>query len=81
MDYCKRHSLTRIHVENVQISYTQKHGISVNSLLREKLAAWKERLDHSKRLQTNEEQIPNGQCSSCYRYECFDVVCTNHTRL
>ena len=57
MNYCKRHLLTRIHVENVQILYNQKHRIGVKSLLAEKLADRKARLDHVKRLQTNEEQI------------------------
>jgi len=37
--------------------YSRKHGISVKSLLTEKLADRKARLDHAKRLQTNEEQI------------------------
>ena len=37
--------------------YNQKHGISVKSLLTEKLADRKARLNHAKRLQTNEEQI------------------------
>ena len=46
-----------IHVENVQILYNRKHGISVKSLLTEKLADRKAHLDHAKRLQTNEEQI------------------------
>jgi len=57
LDYCKRHLLSRIHAENVQSLYNQKHGISVKSLLTEKLADRKARLDHAKRLQTNEEQI------------------------
>ena len=56
-DYCKRHLLSRIHAENVQSLYNQKHGISEKSLLTEKLADRKARLDHAKRLQTNEEQI------------------------
>ena len=47
----------RIHAENVQILYNQKHGISVKNLLTEKLADRKARLDHAKRLQTDEEQI------------------------
>jgi len=55
--YCKRHLLSRIHAENVQSLYNQKHGISEKSLLTEKLADRKARLDHAKRLQTNEEQI------------------------
>ena len=37
--------------------YNQKHGISEKSLLTEKLADQKARLDHAKRLQTNEERI------------------------
>ena len=57
LDYCKRHLLSRIHAKNVQILYNQKHGISVKSLLTEKLADWTARLDHAKRLQTNEEEI------------------------
>jgi len=57
LGYCKRHLLSRIHAENVQILYDQKHGISVKSLLTEKLADRKARLDHAKRLQTDEEQI------------------------
>ena len=55
LDYCKRHLLSRIHAENVQSLYNQKHGISVKSLLTEKLADRKARLDHAKRLQTNEQ--------------------------
>ena len=55
LDYCKRHLLSRIYAKNVQILYNQKHGISVKSLLTEKLAYRKARLDHAKRLQTNEE--------------------------
>ena len=57
LDYCKRHLLSRIHVENVQILYNQKHGISVKCLLTEKLADRKASLNHAKRLQTNEKQI------------------------
>ena len=43
--------------KNVQILYNQKHGISVKSLLTEKLADRTARLDHSQHLQTNEEEI------------------------
>jgi len=57
LDYCKRHLLSCIHAKNVQSLCNQKHGISVKSLLTEKLADRKARLDHAKRLQTNEEQI------------------------
>ena len=57
LDYGKRHLLTHIHVESVQILYNQKHGISVKSLLTEQLADWKACLDHAKLLQTNEEHI------------------------
>ena len=57
LDYCKRHLLSRIYAKNVQILYNQKHGISVKSLLTKKLAYRKARLDHAKRLQTNEEEI------------------------
>jgi len=38
LDYCKQHLLSRIHAENVRSLYNQKHGISVKSLLTEKLA-------------------------------------------
>jgi len=55
LDYCKRHLVSRIHAENVQILYNQKQGISVKSLLTEKRADRKARLDHAKRLQTNEQ--------------------------
>jgi len=57
LDYCKRHLLSRIHAENIQILYNQKHGISVKSLLTEKPVDRKARLDHAKRLQTDEKQI------------------------
>ena len=57
LDYCKRHLLSRIHAKNVQILYNQKHGISVKSLLTEKLADRTAHLDQAKCLQTNEEEI------------------------
>ena len=57
LDYCKRYLLSCIHAKNVQILYNQKHKISVKSLLTEKLVDRTARLDHAKRLQTNEEQI------------------------
>ena len=57
LDYCKRHLLSRIHAKNVQILYNQKHGISVKSLLTEKLADRTAHLDHAKCLQTNEKEI------------------------
>ena len=57
LDYRKRHLLSRIRAENVPSLCNQKHGISVKSLLTEKLAGRKARLDHAKRLQTSEEQI------------------------
>ena len=57
LDYCKRHLLSRIYAEKVQILYNQKHGIGVKRLLTEKFADRKARLDHAKRLRKIEKQI------------------------
>ena len=47
----------RIHVDNVRILYNQRHGVDVKRLLTEKPADREARLEHDKRLRTNEEQI------------------------